>query len=607
MKKIRLIALCLALLQLLVLFAACDGGEKATTGSKPAATTTGKQPETTQNTGNQQTGGTTTGEGTFTTTGAPDPEIETLCLVENGVARYKIVNPLGGSVAVREHITEFKEEFESITGASLNMITDSYTPESEYEIVVGALRNRPDAKEIEFETPYTSYRMATAGERVVMAAYKEEHYEKLLIYFLEAMYEDDGNWYVDTEMINFAIDFEENEREAPKYATVNGTLQGFGVYESMEDTLVATYEKTSAEEYAAYLASLEAEGYTKYTDNQIGQMQFATYTKADGNTVHTQFNPQEKLVTLNFFRNQYLPATEPAPFTKVTRASANYLQRFGYGGWGLSQIVQLGDGTYIIIDGGKWDQTDFNNMIKFMKDNKPASHTKPIVSLWLMTHPHEDHVEMFAYKAEEFAKHIELKMLGYNIPAEPCSQVDAEGRYWNEYYHHALKAKRDAAFPDAEIWTAHTGQKLYVADAVVEILYTHEDYWPQPIRSANDCNTNYRITIDGSSLLSLGDSDGGGAEMTKMYGDALESDMVQASHHGLNGPLEMYLAMDAKVVFWPDCKTDILQRWENQYNKPWVNTQWTRIDEEGDEILGNRIHYTSSETSKVYFKSFQEE
>ena len=105
--------------------------------------------------------------------------------------------------------------------------------------------------------------------------------------------------------------------------------------------------------------------------------------------------------------------------------------------------------------------------------------------------------------------------------------------------------------------------------------------------------------------MSLGDSDRGGAEMTKMYGDALEADMVQASHHGANGPLEMYLAMDAKVVFWPDDRKDIeTDRWENPYNKPWVHTQWTRVDENGNTVAGDRIHYTASETSKVLFKSF---
>ena len=601
-KKLRILALCLVLVQLVMLFAACNNGEKPTTA---APSTTGKPATPT-------TGGTSnndpTDDGEVTTTprepGGENPP-EALCLVENGKAQYVVVIPMGVASELSASIAAFVDDLQSITGAKFTKNPDSYQPDGEREIVIGAWRNRPDVQKVEQETPYTGYTMATSGERVALIAYKGAHYDKALQYFLEALYEEDGNWYVDVDMINFTNDFAKGGLETPKFSSQNASIQGSGVYWSMEETLVVSYDKPTEAEFTAYVASLEEAGYTKYTENTIGQVRFATYTKEDGNTVHTQYNPKDRIVTLNFFKGQYLPAPEPADFDKVTDASANYLRRYGYDGWGLSQIVQLGDGSYIIIDGGKWDQTDFNNMIKFMKDNKPASHAKPIVSLWLMTHPHEDHVEMFAYKATEFAKHIDVKMLGYNIPAEPCSEVDATGRYWNEYYHHALKAQRDKAFPEAIIWTAHTGQKLYVADAEVEILFTHEDYWPGQIYSANDCNTNYRITIDGACLMSLGDSDRGGVEMTKMYGNALEADMVQASHHGANGPLEMYLAMDAKVVFWPDDRNDIeTERWEYGVNKPWVHTQWTRVDENGNTVAGDRIHYTASETSKVLFKSF---
>ena len=595
MRKIKRIALVLALVQLLLLFAACGPEEKPTTEGTTTGAPTTEAPTTQNKVETPTTEKPTTEE---ITTLPVEDEWERLCLVEDGEAQYVIVNSVSSSGRIIEMVSAFKEEFAELTGATLSMVLDSEPPVDAKEIVFAGTGHREDAAAIWAETAYTEGRIATSEDRIVVASYSEDYMEDMITYLLRAIYEEEGNWYVDADMINLSKNSNTKLKQV-HYDTKSGRLQGFGAYYSMEGTVNVTYENTNREEFEAYQEKLVAAGYTKYTENKIGTVEFVTYVNGT-QTTHLQFRPDESAVTLNIFRDQYVPAAEPAAYTTLARSSVSYIRRYGFDGWGLSMILQVADGSFIIVDGGKSDATDRNNMIKFMKDHKPAEHEKPIVSLWLMTHPHEDHVEMFAYDAGIFAQHVEVKMLGYNIPIEPCSEVDATGRYWNEYYHHALEAKRAEFFPDAVVWTAHTGQKLYVADAEIEILYTHEDYYPGAIYSANDCNTTYRVTVDGVSYIALGDSDRGNAEMTRMYGSALQADMVQASHHGINGPAEMYQAIDAKIVFWPDCRADITERWNYACNKPWVHQKWTRGEETGD-----RQHYTSSESTTIYFEDLK--
>ena len=595
-KKIKRIALALALVQLLLLFTACGPEEKPTTEGTTAGTPTTEAPTT----GNKVE---TPSTEEVTTTIPNDDGIDRLCLVENGTPRYKLVNGTTASTEMNEMVRDFNAAVEELTGVTFDVILDSYLPEEETEICFGAFLHRDDAKAVRAATSYTEYRIESSGERIVFSAYHYDHYDSLYNYFLRAIYEEEGNWYVDVDMINVSKEYHPNYK-APLYETVSGRVQGAGIYYSMEDTAAITYEKTNREEYEAYQEKLVSLGYTKYFENVISPVEFVTYTM-DNHAVHLQFRPDVKEVTINFIKDQFLPATEPAEYTAVTRTSATYIQRVGYDGWGLSMILQLADGTFIIVDGGKSHATDMNNMIKFMKDNKPASHEKPIVSLWLLTHPHEDHVEMFAYNAKYFKAHIELKMLGYNFPIEPCTEVDATGRYWNEYYHHAIEAQRAAHFPDAITWTGHTGQKLYLADAEIEVLYTHEDYYPGAIYSANDCNTNYRISVDGVSMMVLGDSDRGNELMTTMYGNTLRAEMVQAAHHGTNGPAQMYITMDPKVVFWPHNETQIKTvHWTYPANVSWVNTPWIWTDENGQQTIGERRHITASKTETVYFDEF---
>ena len=90
----------------------------------------------------------------------------------------------------------------------------------------------------------------------------------------------------------------------------------------------------------------------------------------------------------------------------------------------------------------------------------------------------------------------------------------------------------------------YTGQKIWVRNAQIEILFTPEDIYPHNINNytdANDSSVISRITIDGTTFMMLGDTGKIGSEtLCSMYGTVLKSDACQIAHHGYSYATENY-------------------------------------------------------------------
>ena len=85
-----------------------------------------------------------------------------------------------------------------------------------------------------------------------------------------------------------------------------------------------------------------------------------------------------------------------------------------------------------------------------------------------------------------------------------------------------------------------TGQKLYFANLMIEILMTYEDHAPFNITTTNDTNVVTRFTIhnkdakngEATQVLNLGDSWRHTSRfLCEMYGDYMQTEIVQVAHH----------------------------------------------------------------------------
>ena len=397
-----------------------------------------------------------------------------------------------------------------------------------------------------------------------------------------------------------------------RYDTDRVTVTGltgklYGEYVSNGEQYQQAYTGATSEDFDAYVTALVAAGYTMYSENTIGENRYATYVTKDNevNLVYFGGNVDRLYVTKN--ARGYLPATTAPEYTKLMDSTVTQIAREGAANDapGNSYIVQLEDGSFVIIDGGPANDNDEAALLAFLQENKPESHDKPKV-VWMLTHLHNDHAELAIEFLEANSANIELSLICYSFPNADMLTEAACAKNYNK-----IKALSEL-YPDAQTYAFHTGQKLLLPGCEIEFLYTQAEHWlvmdgngEVPFTTANDTCATWRMTFTGgNSFLVLGDSEEEMCQMiTTIYGEYLESDVLQVCHHGQNGSddngviLALYQKIDPKVCLWPttESNTRLMLYKMTKYNQFLLNNQWTR----GDSEAGDRTHYYADVTATV--------
>ncbi len=223
---------------------------------------------------------------------------------------------------------------------------------------------------------------------------------------------------------------------------------------------------------------------------------------------------------------------------------------------GLSLVVTLADGSFLLIDGGKEandEHQDRKNLFEFLWEHKPKHHEKPKIAAWLISHSHTDHINLCQEFLKEYGDRVELALFGYNFPDfETGIITKSEGKelYWQT----TTKDLLDKRFPNTTRYTMHTGQSLLLPGCEVEILTTWEDFWPQEMPSANHSSFIIRLKFaTGKTVMLPTDAwKPTTALAVSIWGDYLKSDVLQVVHHGLSGGnIDFYKAVAPELLLWP--------------------------------------------------------
>lgn len=613
MKKTRWIALCLALIQLLLLLAACGGEEARTTGTTTEETTRAPaETPTTQGKVEAPTtelpSGTTAATTTEPVTEELPPYDELLYLTQNGEALYVVVLAENVENERRELAHAFCEELETLTGASFRVITETRAPIFETEILIDAFQHREYAKLSYTSQSYTASVSDVIGKTIVMIPYAE-HLEWMFNRILELCYQDEnGDWVIDAEELIYTRDIYSGGG-IPFYNSAEGEMIGGNLYFGNRTGYMVGYTNTNRTELDAYLSKLERLGYEKYAENEIGRVEFFTYVK-NNEALYVRFATLEDdcEVKVTLAENEYIPPTEPAPYTKLADSNIVSLKRVdekGHGGnsglWGLNLIFQLADGSFVIVDGSLYTPSHEKMLYDYLMENKPAEHERPIISCWLWTHGHGDHVDICKNMISKYYKQIDVKAFAYNYP--DWSKLPS-GCNPGDYFGDGLVEDTKRYYPDAEHWIMRSGQRMYIADAVIECIWSHEDTYPMNITNVNDTDTVFSITIDGVKCMMLGDCQMPNSKMISYYEHSLKSIVVQNAHHTLNGPKRMYEYIDPIISYWANIDANV-QGYSYDHAVYLRTTKWTRTDENGTTVTGDRTHYSHSYDSVVYIKDLK--
>ena len=517
---------------------------------------------------------TTTAE---STTAATEPVVEKLDLVVDGKAQYTIIRDedLSSSAFEIDQCRTVVSRIKNLTGATINLGTDWVKKGAELnsesrEILIG-FTDYPETAQVLATLNYGDYAVRAVGNKIVIFGYDTASLGKAVSLFNEALTKGTSE---DGKSISLSpADFEtsgNNDKQLGALPLFEGGV--FGAYYAAGgncDELII--RQTTLDMYKNYLTKLEAAGYKKYTDHEIAGNYFATYN-SDKYTVNVGYYDYETSVRLLIeplapavglkSENIYAPVTT----TQLTMLGQQYTNSAGeVKSNGQSVLIRCADGRFIIVDGGHGTAAIANELLQTMKEQS-ADYAKTMkditVAAWIVTHAHGDHFGVLVSQYNVF-KGITVEKILVNFLSE-TERVKAIGssefgKNWSATEGNAYtKVPVAAAALGAEIQQVHVGHVYYVADVTMEVIYTVESYAPKICNALNTSSTVMKMDIAGTSYMSTGDATGNGMEIcTDMYGDYMQSDIVQVCHHGGTtwgndaGMVKAYKAVNAATVLWP--------------------------------------------------------
>ena len=268
---------------------------------------------------------------------------------------------------------------------------------------------------------------------------------------------------------------------------------------------------------------------------------------------------------------------------------------------GMSYAAILGDGSFLLVDGGLYYAPDENELFNFLKENTKNGE-KPHIRLWLITHPHLDHVELLLSFLENHKNDVEIDAFAHQFihcdDSVFICDIDEGLMLKSRFYE-----KKAASFPNAKLYFLHTGQVFYLPGAELEILSTMDNSFPSLFFSCNDISVISRLKFyGGSTVMLLADAANHNCrQLARTYGKYLKSDILQLAHHGLlGGDIELYKLIDPDICLW-SVKEDVFFGTRENQKYRWCLgeggldfNKWIR-----DDSIKKRVHYHHSKTVTI--------
>ena len=336
-------------------------------------------------------------------------------------------------------------------------------------------------------------------------------------------------------------------------------------------------------------------GFALYDSNVIGENQFATYTLSkDGEEIsaNTMYFPYDGTFQIAWSVRGYLPSTEAQAYPEAPVATPSITQlgrEQVFAGWnaaakridgapGMGYVIQLADGRYILIDSGPADNEitllkktdgewvedekrlteDAKRLYDFLVENNPNG-GKPVIAAWLITHAHSDHLGLANQFLKTYKDDVVVEMAGYNFPDFYSTSILEGGGNTMANDSNSFRTLINAmsATNRPKQMVLHAGQRLYFPGCEIDILYTQENYFPNPFATGNHTSMVFRVIMENAKgektvMMVMGDAEKTICqELVEIYGLALDCDIVQLTHHGFNGACdEIYPLMSPEICFW---------------------------------------------------------
>jgi beta-lactamase superfamily II metal-dependent hydrolase len=503
---------------------------------------------------------------------------------EKSAINFAIVRPkgFGGATAVSKASQTIVKEIASLLGTAPKVRGDSLSNGAEYnsttyEILVGCTAY-PQTAEAAAKCGYGDFIIDVIDNKIVIMAYTDDCLDDASNAFVEAL---KGGF--DAESGVITLKKSEIAGNTTKYAQLSAIpyFEG-GSFLSCYDAGTRTADaatqcdeviisEATPELYDAYLSKLEQSGFKKYTDHTMQECKFATYLSDTHminvgfydyyNEVRVIIEPVDAPKPALKSENDYVKVTD----SQITMLGLEYEKSEGaFASNGLSVLIRLEDGRFIVVDGGFNRAACANKLVATIKEQSSAYTDTPVIAAWIVTHAHGDHNGMLNGQIAKFEGiEIESFMLNFMAESERARAMETYPDNWSEGEGSNFSKTYDIAEQlGTTVYKIHVGQVFYMADLQMEVLYTLESFGPETCNALNTTSTVIKMTFTNNgnetTYLCTGDATGNGMQISaNMYGDYMQCDIVQTCHHGYStwgnnkGMIEAYTKVNAELVLWP--------------------------------------------------------
>ena len=309
---------------------------------------------------------------------------------------------------------------------------------------------------------------------------------------------------------------------------------------------VMCLHEVTGDAFEGYLKDIAALGYICRECRMLGENPFYAFEKENAALFLVHYPSMGHMSLVGEKDSGYF-SWKDRPGTEICQSLLTHIEPVDYG---MSYLIRLCDGRFLVLDGGWEFEPDADALMNQLQAQSLTE--KPVIALWIFTHPHIDHYRCFLAFRDKYRDRVEIQSFFYNFPEITEELVSRVPRLLEEEETEWLQ-KLDGYVKDTgvPVIRPHTGQVYAFANARVEVLASTDDACYGPC-NVNSISLVLRMEIDGQTLLFCADSEMDHVFLAERYGDYLKCDILQVTHHGFNGgSLDAYKLADPAVCLVP--------------------------------------------------------
>lgn len=285
---------------------------------------------------------------------------------------------------------------------------------------------------------------------------------------------------------------------------------------------------------------LEENGFLRVAEREMNGNPFYTFRRGDELSVHTYLIRHSS--QLRIIVSEKSELFEAYAYDEICEPLLIPLNADG----GMGYVMRAKDGSFLVIDGGYNNENCASQLYEKLKNNAPDPQNV-VISCWILTHAHKDHIGTFTAFAKLYENDSTLSVKG--IMHNMCTTPE-QTRFLDNSYADMARDTIAEYYGELPVYIAQAGQEYDFGGLKTEILYTMQDYMPALIKNEvadeslkkgdrNIQSVVFRVSVNGHSIFFMADTSKVCCdEMCKRYENYLESEYVQMSHHGIgwDGP-----------------------------------------------------------------------